>query len=642
MKALDGADECLLGEYTITRKTELLKWKASIKEQLEKILPLDNLILAELAADEKVSEEEVAEEIERSGRLKADATQRLAAIEERLNEQASPTATLFTPHPSQASPSPGQSFNQPGTQQKTVRAKLPKLEVRKFSGKIGEWQEFWDSFESAIHLNDGLSNVDKFSYLRSLLMEPARSAIGGFALTSANYESAIELLKKRYGKKIAVQRALMNELLNARPVFNEGDTRRLRSLYDFVETKYRALQALKVDERNYSEIVVPMLLEKIPDAIRLTITRGKDYLEWTLGDMLKELQIEVELREDHCLTPRRVGPSDGRKGPQTTSALFTKRGDDRRCAFCLGNHPPEDCKKVTNIDERKKLLFKFGRCFKCIDKGHRARDCTVTVKCKVCKGFHNTCLCDAKSQQSSGGDGGQPTESSPTSMLVGTESRVALQTAQALIKGSAQGRVRVLFDSGSHKSFVTAKAASNYGLEIVRNEWVTINTFGQNAKQSGLREVVRFDVMPLKSDRALRLEAYVVPEISNISNEHVEVVKNDFPHLRDLWFSDVCQTKEELVIDLLIGSDYLWEFQKGRTIRGEPEEPVAVETELGWVLSGPLKRKASDSKQEVSVNFVSQNSVAIDRANLESAVSKLWDLESLGISRRRGARIVRK
>ena len=86
----------------------------------------------------------------------------------------------------------------------------------------------------------------------------------------------------------------------------------------------------------------------------------------------------------------------------------------------------------------------------------------------------------------------------------------------------------------------------------------------------------------------------------------------------------------------------MWEFQKGRTIRGEPEEPVAVETELGWVFSGPLERKASESKQEVSVNVVPQSSVAIDRANLESAVSKLWDLESLGISRRRGARIVRK
>ena len=60
----------------------------------------------------------------------------------------------------------------------------------------------------------------------------------------------------------------------------------------------------------------------------------------------------------------------------------------------------------------------------------------------------------------------------------------------------------------------------------------------------------------------------------NISHkyEHVEVVKNGFLHLRDLWFSDVCKTKEQLEIDLLIGADYLWEFQKGTTIRGEVEE----------------------------------------------------------------------
>ena len=51
---------------------------------------------------------------------------------------------------------------------------------------------------------------------------------------------------------------------------------------------------------------------------------------------------------------------------------------------------------------------------------------------------------------------------------MGTESRIALQTAQALIKGNVPGRVRVLFDSGSLKSLVTTKAASNYGLEIVR------------------------------------------------------------------------------------------------------------------------------------------------------------------------------
>ena len=55
-------------------------------------------------------------------------------------------------------------------------------------------------------MNDGLSNVDKFSYLRSLLLGSAKSAVGGFVLTSANYESAIELLKKRYGKRSRFRR----------------------------------------------------------------------------------------------------------------------------------------------------------------------------------------------------------------------------------------------------------------------------------------------------------------------------------------------------------------------------------------------------------------------------------------------------
>ena len=130
------------------------------------------------------------------------------------------------------------------------------------------------------------------------------------------------------------------------------------------------------------------------------------------------------------------------------------------------------------------------------------------------------------------------------------------------------------------------------------------------------------------------IEAYVVPEVSRISNEHVEVVKNDFTHLRDLWFSDVYQSKEELEIDVPIGADYLWEFQRVRTVRGESEEPVAIEAELGWVLLDPLKRRyefSEASVQEVSVNFISQDSAGLDKASLDREVSRLWDLESLGI-----------
>ena len=293
-----------------------------------------------------------------------------------------------------------------------------------------------------------------------------------------------------------------------------------------------------------------MLLERIPDSIRLTITRGKQYLEWTLKHLLDSLLTEAELLEDHNLTTQQGESNDYRKGPQAASALFTTKGGDKRCAFCLGGHPPEECKKVQDIKERTKLLLNFGRCFNCIEKSHRSRDCSVTIECKLCKGQHSSCLCVAKPQQASGGNQDRPTGGNSdrpgnnvSAQLVGTECRIALQTAQALIKGGTQGRVRVLFDSGSHRSFVTAKAALKYELPVERKEWITISTFGQKGKESGLREVVRFDIKPLRGGRVQALEAYVVPEISHISNEHVEVVKNDFPHLRDLWFSDVCQSK---------------------------------------------------------------------------------------------------
>ena len=122
--------------------------------------------------------------------------------------------------------------------------------------------------------------MDKFAYLRSLIVEPTRSTIAGFALTSANYAAAVEVLKKRYGKETAIQRAHVNDLLNLPPVFNDKDTSRLSKLYDGCESHFRGLKALGVDESTLSAVVVPAVLNKLPEAFRLTITRGTDFLSW--------------------------------------------------------------------------------------------------------------------------------------------------------------------------------------------------------------------------------------------------------------------------------------------------------------------------------------------------------------------------
>ena len=90
----------------------------------------------------------------------------------------------------QLSPAPNQQMQQqqqqmPAKQQNLVyssassstpkpTAKLPKLEVKKFSGKIQEWQEFWDSFESAID-RVANSHVDSVTPFRSIILLCQRS-----------------------------------------------------------------------------------------------------------------------------------------------------------------------------------------------------------------------------------------------------------------------------------------------------------------------------------------------------------------------------------------------------------------------------------------------------------------------------------
>ena len=72
-------------------------------------------------------------------------------------------------------------------------------------------------------------------------------------------------------------------------------------------------------------------------------------------------------------------------------------------------------------------------------------------------------------------------------------------------------------------------------------------------------------------------------------------------------------------------------------MRGEPNDPVAVETKLGWVLSGLLKGERD--RVSANVNFVNCRKVdeklefkkAEGLESLEQSVKKLWDLETVGI-----------
>ena len=107
----------------------------------------------------------------------------------------------------QARPTPDSILNTSNTTSSTPsriglhkKLNLPKLTLAKFDGDILTWQTFFDGYTSAIDQDETIDDVHKFQYLRANLSGEAYRAIEGLALTSANYEAALDLLKQRYGK----------------------------------------------------------------------------------------------------------------------------------------------------------------------------------------------------------------------------------------------------------------------------------------------------------------------------------------------------------------------------------------------------------------------------------------------------------
>ncbi len=378
----------------LTETLSLKQNKLMLEEKLITVNNLDDQILDLL--DE---EAEIATEIDESGLFRENVRKVLLEIEEKLKsfEMASQGSTV-TPTASQQglrqqTPHGGASFT-----------KLPKLQLRKFYGKPDKWQEFWDSFKTSVDSNPGLSNCSKLEYLRAQCEGSAYHTIAGLELTDNNYQIAVDLLKGRFGQRQMVLNSHIDALLKIDPVNKNANIYDLRKFYDSIETHGRGLQALKVDPKTYGTVLVNVLLQKLPEEIQLIISRKMSELynseeDWELTKMLESLKLEIEAREKCIPTRKEPMRREVRRNLQenyaTAATLATGARNKQNCTFCQGDHGTAGCKVVTNMQERRNILRKSGRCFSCLKRaGHLAKNCDASIKCFNCRGNHHVALCE--------------------------------------------------------------------------------------------------------------------------------------------------------------------------------------------------------------------------------------------------------
>ena len=504
--------------------------------------------------------------------------------------------------------------------------RLPKLDLPKFAGDLLEFQTWFDAFTEMVHSNTEIAPSLKFRHLQGCLSGEAARMISGMVATGDNYKDAIELLQARYGKKSRLIAAHMDSLLWMEKVVRP-EAKDLRKLYDELEIHVRGLKRLGVTSEKYGLVLAPVLLFCLPKGIRMewSKTPESDRDEISIDDVMSFIRGQVEARERCSLleerekikekksvfSPRKVrsGFPSGSTAPQsrqrefnTASALQSSAKSVKGCIFCsFGSHSSHSCRGAEKMseDELRLKIREAGVCFVCLSEGHRASSCRES--CRFCGGSHHRFLCRKKDLKTaavggrvveSAGNSGSEQEQGDASVascssvsmhLVSAQRspEVLLQTAKVPIAiGKRTRLVKVLFDGGSERSFVSSALARSAKLPISHSERMRLTGFGGISGKISEKIVRDVSLLGSNGDR-IQFQAIEVPVICAPFRKVGAPLVNSLPEFHGISFADGFQYDEEFEPDILIGASDYWQFFDGNIRKSTDSRLVAMSIKVG-------------------------------------------------------------
>ncbi|GFV21013.1 integrase catalytic domain-containing protein [Trichonephila clavipes] len=183
--------------------------------------------------------------------------------------------------------------------------KLPKIELKKFSGEAKDFLAFWSQFQK-IHNVKSIVEEDKMQYLLQSV-EPKSNGerlVLSFPATAENYPKAIGQLKERFGREDLLVQIYVRELLSL--VMKNAVSGRtktdLSALYDKLEGKLRSLESLGRTQEKYGDFLAPLVESCLPEEILMAWERKRNTEtdakgSRTLEHLMTFLRLEVQGEE---------------------------------------------------------------------------------------------------------------------------------------------------------------------------------------------------------------------------------------------------------------------------------------------------------------------------------------------------------
>ena len=152
-------------------------------------------------------------------------------------------------------------------------------------------------------------------------------------------------------------------------------------------------------------------MSKLPDDICLRIAHEKRGEVWEMNKLMETIQFEVEAWETNEATKVSMGRVLSSRAVKwsanATASALVVGNHNIQCVYWKGNHFSASCKSI---------LLKEGQCFVYLKSNHRAQNCDLDKKCRICSRRHHQSLCEGNSRSAASGQGNESKNetSSPT------------------------------------------------------------------------------------------------------------------------------------------------------------------------------------------------------------------------------------
>ena len=364
--------------------------------------------------------------------------------------------------------------------------RLPRIELKKFSGNTWEFHPFWERFSELVHDRQDISDIEKFSFLSSSLEGNAALLIESLPQLGKNYPAAVQMLKSKYMNDNAYTLALQKRIRDTRA--ESDDPEHQFALLAQIRALVQQLSHTENVEQN--KLLVNDVLSKFCfPVVRRTISHfGSntysmvqllDHIELDLNNELYAKQIlpaDYSMQshspslQSHSHMNQRFKPSVSSSHsvqntvPPDRNSPFSAKMD---CVYCGKHADSSRCRTVPSVIDRSNILRRNGICHVCLKTDHRSESCDK--ECSRCKAKHHVSVCmkDPKPFASFGTHASIVAENTNTSPTTDSYP-VRLMTTPVMISSASTDAFVVcdaLLDPGATDTIISDKIVQKLGVK---------------------------------------------------------------------------------------------------------------------------------------------------------------------------------